>query len=362
MSTDEKEIRKPDQAAIPAVDQPVAATAAPVVAKKSTLPFSFWWPIAGGVIVGTLLRLIFSGAAGGAWSAMSWPFISFAPFAVSAVTVYIAKHDAIRKGDKTWMDCFALGASANLFFVIGTMLIMIEGLICAVVIVPLFMLYGGIGGLIMGAICKWTDWPKSSTYGFVALPVVLALVTPAPENKPLIDSIERTVIIQSRAENIWPHLMNADDIKPNEVDRGWLYRIGVPLPEAGVTQQSGNELVRNVTMGKAIHFEQRSSEWRKNEFVRWTYRFAADSFPPRALDDHVQIGGHYFDIIDTKYTLTPHGTDATQLKIEMTYRVSTDFDWYANGVAQLLIGNFGDVILDFYRARAERSPVVAVAK
>jgi hypothetical protein len=355
MNADDKKIREPDQGTVDDVGQAIDPIETPPVVKKSTLPFSNWWPLAAGVIAGTLLRLIFSGAAGGAWSAMSWPFISFAPFAVSAVTIYIAKRDSKR----TWMGYFALGAFANMFFVIGTMLIMIEGLICSIIIVPLFMLYGGIAGLIMGAICKWTDWPKSSTYGFVALPVVLALVMPVSENKPLIDSIERTVIIQSRAENVWSHLMNAEHIKPNEVERGWLYRIGVPLPEAGVTQQSGNELVRKVTMGKAIHFEQRSSEWRKNEFVHWTYRFAADSFPPHALDDHVQIGGHYFDIIDTKYTLQPQGNDTTQLKIQMTYRVSTDFDWYANSVAQLLIGNFGDVILDFYRARAEQVPLLA---
>jgi hypothetical protein len=356
MTTDNKNVREPDQGSSDDVGQTIDPAQTPPVVKKGTLPFSNWWPLAGGVVAGTLLRIIFSGAAGGAWSAMSWPFISFAPFAVSAVTIYMSRRD----GNRTWMGYFALGALANLFFVIGTMLIMIEGLICAVVIVPLFMLYGGIAGLMMSAICKWTDWPKSSTYGFTVLPVVLALVMPPTEHVPLIDSIERTVIIQARAENVWLHLMNAEHIKPNEVERGWLYRIGVPLPEAGVMQQSGNELVRKVTMGKAIHFEQRSSEWRTNEFVRWTYRFAADSFPPHALDDHVQIGGHYFDIIDTKYTLLSQGNDTTQLKIQMTYRVSTDFDWYANGVAQLLIGNFGDVILDFYRARAEQIPPFAI--
>jgi hypothetical protein len=356
MSTDNKEIRKPDQGSSDDIGQVINPAETPPVVKKGTLPFSNWWPLAGGVVAGTFLRIIFSGAAGGAWSAMSWPFITFAPFAVSAVTIYMAKRD----GNRTWMGYFALGALANLFFVIGTLLIMIEGIICAIIIVPLFMLYGGIGGLIMGAMCKWTDWPKSSTYGFAMLPVVLALVMPPTERAPLIDSIERTVIIQSRAENVWTHLMNAEQIKPQEVERGWLYRIGVPLPEAGVTHQSGNELVRAVTMGKSIHFEQRSSEWRANEFVRWTYRFADDSFPPHALDDHVKIGGDYFDILDTTYILIPQSNDTTQLKIQMTYRVSTDFDWYANGVAQLLIGNFGDVILDFYRVRAERALPLAM--
>jgi hypothetical protein len=350
-----KSNREPNAAVSGKVGEEGAVDAMPPVVKKNILPFSNWWPIAGGVIVGTLLRIVFSGEPGGALSAMSWPFIYLVPLAVSAVTIYLTKRD----GERTFMGYFGFGALANALFVVGTLLIMIEGWICAIIIVPLFMLYGGIGGLIMGAICKWTDWPKSSTYGFVALPLVLALISPAPEYKPLIDSIERTVTIQASAGNVWSHLMNAEQIKPAEVERGWLYRIGVPLPEAGVTRRSGDELVRKVTMGKSIHFEQRSTDWRQNEFVRWTYRFSVDSFPPHALDDHVKIGGHYFDILDTKYTLLPQGNDTTQLKIEMTYRVSTDFDWYANRVAQLLIGNFGDVILDFYRGRAEKTVLSA---
>jgi hypothetical protein len=186
---------------------------------------------------------------------------------------------------------------------------------------------------------------------------VLALVVPTAENVPLIGVIERSVIVRAAPEKVWPHLLNAERIQPDEVAHGWLYRIGVPLPEAGVTTRvdDGKNLVRHIRMGKAIAFEQRSNEWRENQFVRWTYRFAADSFPAHALDDHVQIGGEFFDVIDTRYTLVPMADDTTQLSVQIHYRVSTDFNWYANGVAKLLIGNFEEVILDFYRVRAERT-------
>lgn len=60
----------------------------------------------------------------------------------------------------------------------------------------------------------------------------------------------------------------------------------------------------------------------------------------------------YFDLLDTTYTLTPIG-DKTQLDIQMRYRVSTQFNWYADPIAQWLIGNFAEVILRFYRQRSE---------
>lgn len=150
-----------------------------------------------------------------------------------------------------------------------------------------------------------------------------------------------------------PH--DARDIRPEEVGHAWMYRIGVPLPVAGVTQATPAGFVRKVSMGKSIHFEQVATEWQEERFVRWRYRFDKDSFPPNALDDHVTIGGHYFDLLDTAYTLTPTAAGSTGLRISMHYRVSTRFNGYADGVARLLIGNFEEVILEFYRRRAVRA-------
>ena len=126
----------------------------------------------------------------------------------------------------------------------------------------------------------------------------------------------------------------------------------VPLPLAGISEDRPDGRVRRITMGKDIHFEQVVLDWEEHRRVHWNYRFAVDSFPPRALDDRVMIGGHHFDLIDSSYKLQPTAS-GTQLRIRMGYRVSTRFNWYADPIAQWLIGNFEEVILDFYRERAE---------
>jgi hypothetical protein len=303
-----------------------------------------------GVLTGIALRLVFSSDTERQWSAMSWQFIYLVPFAVSAVALYVGRNVP----DRSWKNYFAVGAITNGLFVIGTLVILIEGLICAIIIVPLFMIIGGISGLIVGAIFKWTKWPKSSINGFVALPLALAIAFPSTERAPVIDNIERKTTINAPPEKIWLFLMNADNIQSDEIGHGWIYRIGVPLPQEGMTKQIGTELVREIKMGKAVHFELRSSHWQENRFVKWNYRFADNSFPPHALDDHVKIGGHYFDVLDTTYSLNRLNAEQTELTVNIRYRVSTDFDWYANSVAQLLIGNFGSVVLDFYQRRVEQ--------
>jgi hypothetical protein len=67
------------------------------------------------------------------------------------------------------------------------------------------------------------------------------------------------------------------------------------------------------------------------------------------------IGGEYFDVSECTYSLTPVA-GGTRLAIRMNYRVSTHFNWYAAPVADWLVGDFADVILDFYAKRAAARP------
>ena len=319
--------------------------------KIKTLPFSNWWPLLAGAVVGIVMRLLFWQSPGNSYAPMMASFIYLVPILVGAVTVYIAE----TRQRRTWTYYFWAPFLANVIFVVGTLLILVEGGICAILIVPLFALLGSLGGLLMGIVCRTTNWPKQTLYSFAVLPLVfggLEASVPLPER---LSSIERTVIIHAAPSEVWRQIHNAHDIKPEEVSLAWAYRIGVPMPLAGVTQQTPTGLVRKITMGKGIHFDQVVAEWQENKYVRWTYRFDDDSFPPRALDDHVKIGGLYFDFKDTSYTLTPRG-EGTELTLRMQYRVSTQFNWYADAVARLLLGNVEEVLLDFYRQRSETNP------
>jgi hypothetical protein len=320
-------------------------------AMPRTLPFSKWWPLAVGALTGIVLRLIFSGDPGGAYTAMTGAFVYLAPLAVGAVTVYVAE----AKQRRTWSYYVWAPVVANALFVLGTMAILIEGLICVVIIVPLFCALGALGGLLMGGICRATRRRREAVYSFAVLPILLGFLPTNEANHQRIGTIERTIVVAASPQQIWQQIHEARDIRPEEVGHAWMYRIGVPLPIAGVTHETPEGFVRKVSMGKSIHFEQVATGWQENRFVRWIYRFDENSFPPNALDDHVTIGGHYFDLLDTSYALHPTGPQTTELSITMRYRVSTQFNWYADGVAKFLIGNFEEVILDFYRRRAIRA-------
>jgi uncharacterized protein YndB with AHSA1/START domain len=228
----------------------------------------------------------------------------------------------------------------------------IEGLICAIVVLPLFAVLGGIAGIFMGAVCQWTGHPRSTLLSVLALPLVLGSLehhVPLPNT---VDTVTAVRLIDAPPDRVWQAILYADDIQPEEMGSAWMYRIGVPLPRSAVTVESNGERVRHIEMGKGIRFDQVVVEWEPERRVRYIYRFTPDSFPPHALDDHVRIGGDFFDLHDTEYLLEGR-PDGTRLTVRMSYRVSTHFNWYARLVGRLLVGNFEKTALDFYARRAE---------
>lgn len=283
-----------------------------------------------------------------AFAAMSASFIYLAPVLVGAVTVYVAE----KQQRRSWGYYFVFPCLANVLFICGTLLIMVEGLICAILIVPLFSFVGGVSGLIMGAICRLTKWPSHTLYSIAALPLLLGSLEHKLPLPVRLNTVEKSIYIAAPADKVWQQIMSARNIQPEEVQQAWMYRIGVPLPESGIAKTTPQGIVREIKMGKNIHFQQVMSEWQPNQYAKMHYSFAPDSIPANALDDHVKIGGHYFDLKTTEYKLEPTGSGTT-LTISMEYRVSTQFNWYADPIAENLIANFEEVILDFYKHRSE---------
>jgi hypothetical protein len=312
----------------------------------------FGWlvPLACGALVGIVLRLVFSNREVEPYHAMMSSFTLLVPLLVGAVTAYVAEYVSPR----STVYYFWAAVFANMLFVLGTMIIRVEGLICIILAAPLFGIVGGIGGLVMGVICRRALAPRRALYCFAAAPLLFGAVE---QNLPLahqIRSVERVAFVAATPEKIWAQLTVAKDIRADEIGSAWMYRIGVPLPSSAITESCDGSAIRHIAMGKGIHFDQIASDWQPNQRVRWTYLFSADSFPPGALDDHVRIGGAYFDVIDTEYALQPQ-PGGTQLRVTMHYRVSTPFNWYAQPLAQLLVGNFEETALQFYARRALQS-------
>jgi hypothetical protein len=311
--------------------------------------YSRWWAVLWGAGVGLLLRLVFSHPAGKAYEPMMGAFIFGAPLACGAVTVYLAERQARR----SWSYYIAAPVVATSLLVLGALIINIEGLICAIAIVPLFAIIGAVGGLLMGIVCRLT-LRRGRVLGVVlALPLALGGFE---HRLPLSDgyaSSTQSLWIAATPEQVWPWLLRVDAISPADSGHSLAWRIGVPRPLSAHTVQQNGQWVRKSEWHKGIRFDEVITELRPGQRIAWQYAFKPGDVPPGALDDHVAIGGRYFDLLDSRYELTPEA-GGTRLSLTTRWRVSTRFNAYALPLSHLLIDDLSRQLLAIYKTRSEQ--------
>ena len=324
------------------------------------------WLLLSGAIYGLLMRIIFMANPFSLFPNFSWmddskiesiatgpmmaSFALLVPAIIGAVSYYYYYQAESEK--RTFARSLFAGYPATLCFVGGTAILLIEGSICIAIALPLFLIMTSIGGALMWLFLRFKKPSPTSINSLLVLPLFMIPIEAQiglPANN---QAISQSVMVQASPDKVWQLINNMDNIQPKEMQEGLAYKIGVPSPlDATIVNEQGGR-VRKVRLAKNVAFDMLITDWQENRFVKWTYRFTPESFPKGAMDEHVVIGGKYFDLIDTSYLLTPVG-DSTRLDIVVHYRISTNFNWYANPLGKLLIDNSAKQILSLYKHRAE---------
>ncbi|WP_254451825.1 SRPBCC family protein [Duganella vulcania] len=309
-----------------------------------------------GAAYGLLMRVVFGFAPffhteymGAASGPMLTSFVVLVPLVLGIYTVYAARDDAPEYGYAIlapWAPMFA--------FVGGTALLLIEGSICIVMALPIFMISASLGGLLGLVLIRNVKFKSSSMNALLMLPLLSGYAETHVALPQQISQSTETIHIAARPEVVWGLINHAVDIQPAEMSGGLAYMIGVPYPIEAVTQPGAAGRVRKLRWDKDVRFDEPITAWEENRYIKWTYDFKPDSFPAGALDDHVLIGGRYFDLVDTSYRLQPEA-GGTRLDIVVSYRVSTNFNWYAAWWGRVLVDDSANAILRFYKRRSERA-------
>jgi len=255
----------------------------------------------------------------------------------------------------------ALGMLSIFLFVFAAGALLREGMICIVMALPFFLAM-----VVIGVVAGWivslaTKGKSPGAFGIVLLPFAFGAVEQRIAPPDSRQHIVRSVVIQASPETVWEHINFPTGIRPTELETGIAYRIGVPYPVEARTLEPRMGGKRQLTWQRGVSFEEEITAWEPNRHIAWRYRFQPNSFPEGSLDDHIVIGGRYFDLEDTSYTLTPEaaGPDAnpgtgTRLEIRVNTRVTTHFNWYAAWWAEFLVADTAEAILGFYKQRSER--------
>lgn len=310
------------------------------------LPFWAWFLI--GALLGIALRLLFGVLPLGMKGPMSLAFLVGTPLVVGAVTLV----GTSREQRSWWFVIFAPWLTM-LLMLLGCALAMLEGSICLALMAPLFFACASVGGLIMGAVLHYRDIRSAHVSAIAVLPLLMLL---AELHLPLADrelELRREVVVEAGADTLWQQIHSARAIQAQELPPSLTHLIGVPRPLEGINVHTKDGEVRFSRWERGVHFRAQVTHSEPNRSVAWRYVFDADSFPAGSMDEHVAIGGRYFDLRDTTFNLTPLAGGRTRLQIVAHYRLSTTINAYAVPASTLLGNDFLDTILGLYKQRSE---------
>lgn len=308
-----------------------------------------------GVIVGALygfgLRLLASFHPAG-FEVMTMSFTCLMPFAMGVITVYISE---LRGPQPVWtwlvLPWFPVAAALG-----ATMLALLEGLICVVMFAPLALVLSTIGGLVGGAAGRMIVSRRKKGIALACV-MVLPLFTATWEKRAFhemdLRTVENTIDVRSTPDSVWRNIERVTAIGRTELPDSWTQRIGFPDPIEATLSHEGVGGVRNASFTGGVLFIETIDVWEPQHRLAFSISAQTDQIPATTLDEHVRVGGPYFDVLRGEYRLEPLGNGVTRLHLTSQHRVATDFNWYAHLWTDAIMSDLQKRILVVIRNRCE---------
>jgi uncharacterized protein YndB with AHSA1/START domain len=316
-----------------------------------------------GVVYGLGCRLLFSPFVASApgsdkelWAIMSVSFIFLVPFALGFLVIWFGETETSwpRRIFGPWL--------AAVLFMTATILLHLEGIICVILWLPLVLVMstigGVIGGLTAGFFRMWRA-PDSSKRLCVAavalLPFVAGPLESLRERETELRTVHTSIEIAASPAEVWRQIRSVPRITEAEHGPSWSHRLGFPRPTEAVLEGTGVGSIRYARFEGDVLFVEKVTEWEENKRLSFSIEADTKNIPPTTFDEHVTIGGPYFDVLHGSYWIEPRGPDRVVLHLASDQRLSTGFNFYSQWWTMWLMNDLQSYILRIIKARAEKA-------
>lgn len=305
-------------------------------------------PVAYAIIVRVLFGLELS-----TWSdffgVMSITFLFLLPTIIGALTVYLSSQERSKsiayRIFTPWIPIF--------LFLIITLMLSIEGWACWLMILPVFLITASIGGIVGGYLKNQRKNNRLNLSILVLLPFFIGPIESFIETIPGTYKAYTYIDIDAPAEKIWDNVTRVSEI-PQEYDKGYLTRIlGFPRPIKAELNFEGVGAYREAIFTKDLVFHETVTEYKDNEKMVFTIKAYPHEIPSTTLDEHITIGGDYFDVLNGTYELEKLPNGQHRLHLYSYFKMNTTFNFYAGWWAKWIMKDIQNNILQVEKKRSE---------
>jgi hypothetical protein len=315
---------------------------------------SLWLGLAAGIFYGGVARFVFSYRRFDEvfYGVLTISFIILVPLTLGVLTVYFGVRQKRRSWAywifMPWVPCVILMATA--------LLIGWEGSICILMALPVFLVLSSFGGLLAGISTKDKQQDQTS-YSLLTFFILLPFVFGAIERRlglpDSIRTVETQITINASPQKVWESIIRVPVIKPGEQRFSVFHLIGFPRPVEATLSREGVGGVRNATFEGGVLFVETIDKWDPEKELSFGIKADTKSIPPTTLDEHVTIGGPYFDMLEGAYRLERVNDSQVVLHLSSRHRLSTRINFYAGLWTSFIMKDIQDNILGVIKERSE---------
>jgi hypothetical protein len=304
-------------------------------------------------MLGCIYRLIFDFRWGSHSSApliMTVGFLILVPFCMG----YVAVDHFLRRisTEVPWFDWFFLPWLSVLITMVIAIAVKWEGAICIVFAAPVMLISSALGGILARVTSRRWKYSAPGRVSAFTVPVLVILVE-AQLGSPLeIRSVETDLLIHAPAVIVWDNIKSVRAIGASELPDFWVTRLGFPKPVAATLSHDGTGGVREASFTGGLLFTETINRWEPESELRFSIHANTASIPSSTLDEHVSVGGAFFDVLDGDYRLEQR-PDGILLHLSSEERLSTHLNPYAGAWTDAVMRSIQSQILYVIRARCE---------
>lgn len=312
-----------------------------------------------GILYGLLNRVLFHShvepSSSSAWypvfMIMSFSFLFLVPAALGFIVVWFDRRE------RRWSRMLFGPWVSALIMTFCTVALQLEGWICVIFALPAILFMASLGGVIAGFVRPrvTSDGGKRLCVAVVALlPFIASPLESLRARSNEIRTVACAIDIAATPAQVWKQIRSVPRITEAEHTFSWHHRVGFPRPTEAVLEGTGVGSVRFARFEGNLMFVEKVTEWEENRRLSFSIKADTANIPPTTLDEHVIVGGPYFDVLHGTYWIEPLGPDRVRLHLASDQRLSTSFNAYAAWWTEWVMADLQDYILRIIKARAER--------
>ncbi len=310
----------------------------------------FLYPIGLGVLAGLFYEFGFE-RLGSEWGGvMMLGFLIGVPIALGAISAHFTPADA------SVMNRYVVRPLLMSFaFVLAALLFKVEGVICLIIVLPLFISLGIIGVALHDLLSRRNpnrDRMPVLT-GLVIFPLFIGVSETYFALPESIQRVENSVTIAASPAVVWEQIVRVPPIRAEELTDSPVDWLGFPRPVEATVTKEGLGGVRHASFEGGVLFVETVDRWEAQRCLSFSIKAQTETIPPTTFDEHIVVGGKYFDVLRGTYELQPTADGQTSLLLWSDHRLNTRLNPYAGIWTRYVMSEIQRRILTVVSHRAE---------